>query len=73
MSKNINENLMKQNTINIIEENKNGNDFQLNAKEPEILLNEKEPQNLYNKFQSNIFLLFEGKSSVMELIMCLSQ
>ena len=54
MSKNINENLMKQNTINIIEENKNENDFQLNAKEPEILLNEKEPQNLYNKSQSNI-------------------
>ena len=50
----MNENLMEQNKINIIVENKNENGFQLNAIEPEILLNEKEPQNLYNKFQSKI-------------------
>ena len=54
MNKNINENLLGQNTINDIEENKNENEVQLNPEEPENLLKEKDPQNLNNKIQSNI-------------------
>jgi hypothetical protein len=38
MNKNINENLLGQNTINDIEENKNENEVQLNPEEPENLL-----------------------------------
>ena len=54
MNKNINENLLGQNTINDIEENKNENEVQLNLEEPGNLLKEKDPQNLNNKIQSNI-------------------
>jgi hypothetical protein len=54
MNKNINENLLGQNTINDIEENKNENEVQLNPEEPEDLLKEKDPQILNNKIQSNI-------------------
>ena len=41
MNKNINENLMEQNTINDIEENKNENEVQLNPEEPVNLLKKK--------------------------------
>ena len=41
MNKNINENLLGQNTINDIEENKNENEVQLNPEEPENLLKKK--------------------------------
>lgn len=54
MSKNINENLIGQNTINNVEDNKNGKEIKLNPEEPEIPINEKDPQILNNNIQSNI-------------------
>lgn len=54
MSKNINENLIGQNTINNIEDNKNGYEIKLNPEEPEIPINEKDPKILNNNIQSNI-------------------
>jgi len=54
MSKNINEKLIGQNTINNIKDNKNGYEIKLNPEEPEIPINEKDPKILNNNIQSNI-------------------
>lgn len=64
MNKNKNENQIRQNTINNIEENRKGNELQLNSEEPENRLNKIDSQNLNNNIQLTFLdeknVLFHG-------------